>query len=388
MKPVSIGMIIARFPPYIGGTEIQCYRLSRELVRRGHRVTVLTEQLGHPWPNEETRAGIQVRRFSTWGRPPFSSLIFALKLLNHLRRENTFDLFHSYIIAVPALSALWHGRKTRKPVVVKIAGADKTGEIYTSQQTVSGRIKFHFFRRWSRFIVCPSRQAIRELTALGIEEKTISLIPNGVDIDQFSIPSAAARRSARKSLGFTDDDLVAVYAGRPAVGKGVDTLMEIWTTGARKVGFRWKLLMLLALEGKPSVQEERALARLKDRVFVFYNQSEILRYYHAADIALLLSRGEGLSNFLLETMACGIPHVTTPNAAITDDVQRQRWSWILELNDEIPMHILELLNWLQENPDPIREKGSAARRAVERDYSIQRTTDAYERVYERMLGRL
>jgi len=84
-------MIIARFPPYIGGTEIQCFRLSRELVRRGYRVTVITEQVGYSWPEEESRDGIQIRRIRTWGHPPFSSLLFAMKLLNHLRKEDTFE---------------------------------------------------------------------------------------------------------------------------------------------------------------------------------------------------------------------------------------------------------------------------------------------------------
>ena len=45
--PLSIVVVIAQYPPHHkGGYELRCRDICRELVKRGHRVTVLTSRVG------------------------------------------------------------------------------------------------------------------------------------------------------------------------------------------------------------------------------------------------------------------------------------------------------------------------------------------------------
>ena len=44
---LDVVIVIARYPPHhLGGYELRCRDVARELVRRGHRVTVLTSREG------------------------------------------------------------------------------------------------------------------------------------------------------------------------------------------------------------------------------------------------------------------------------------------------------------------------------------------------------
>ena len=384
MNPLSICMVIARFPPYIGGTEIQCARLSRSLAAHGHRVVVITEQPGNQLPAEEMVEGIRVIRLRSFFRAPLSWLVLGFQLLRRLRSERPFDIFHGHMLAMPALALLWKGKQTTIPTLVKIAGADKSGDAQRSQRTLLGRIKFGLFRKWSKHIACPSTQAMKELLALGIDQTKIHLIPNGVDSIKFIPPSMEEKGLARRALHLGPDDFVAIYAGRPAAGKGVDTLLNVWTRAATRPEFRWKLILLLAAEGELLKEYEEKLKDQK-QVLCFFNQRELLPYYQCADLALLLSRGEGLSNFLLEAMACGLPHMTTPNASISEDSDRTRWSWVIPL-EQIEATAFEQLLRLQGNGEDLKTKGTEARTKITQFYSMEKITETYEQLYRTMIG--
>lgn len=56
-------MLSPRFWPHIGGVETHVMKVSEELVRQGHEVTVLTAMHGNGSPDEEWYKGIRVLRF-------------------------------------------------------------------------------------------------------------------------------------------------------------------------------------------------------------------------------------------------------------------------------------------------------------------------------------
>ncbi len=63
MKPVSLLLISDTYPPVMGGSEIEAQRVSAEMIRRGHRVLVLTSG-GSPMPTLRDwvdPAGVPVR---------------------------------------------------------------------------------------------------------------------------------------------------------------------------------------------------------------------------------------------------------------------------------------------------------------------------------------
>jgi glycosyltransferase involved in cell wall biosynthesis len=99
---------------------------------------------------------------------------------------------------------------------------------------------------------------------------------------------------------------------------------------------------------------------------------------------MLLSDAEGLSNFLLEAMACGVASITTAAAAVSPTSVRQAWSWIVGENDNPIDEALRTLVTLQQDSASYRAKGQAARRKIEESFAMDQIASTYEQLYQRL----
>ncbi|HVO33859.1 MAG TPA: glycosyltransferase family 4 protein, partial [Elusimicrobiota bacterium] len=208
----------------------------------------------------------------------------------------------------------------------------------------------------------------------------VRVIPNGVDTEKFRPPSADERRAFRQSLGFPENDPVALYMGRWAAGKGVDTLLAAWREAANQAGFRWRLC--LVVDRDPTFAEKSEIDQSGKRIICFRRTTEPLGYYQASDAAVLLSDNEGLSNFLLEAMACGLPLLTTPAAAVEEPGRFESYGWLTPPRD--PGRLVERLLTFQTERAKLQEKGANARQVAEERFSIRATARDYEKLYLEM----
>src|SRR5258708_26901865 len=116
---MNIAMLISRYPPVLGGSEIQCQRLAHALKRKGHRVTILTEPVINV-PDSADDNGIEVVRLGRVGGPRLlAAFFYMIYTLRYLRTQPSFDILHAHLIATPAITALWHGRRAHIPLIVK-----------------------------------------------------------------------------------------------------------------------------------------------------------------------------------------------------------------------------------------------------------------------------
>ncbi len=94
-----IGMIIGRYPPVIGGTEIQCQRLSQALASDGYDVVVLTEKCSSWWLSREVKDGVTVRRLSNHRQSARLFIYFlCCSCCGRMRRLLGFDILHSHMV--------------------------------------------------------------------------------------------------------------------------------------------------------------------------------------------------------------------------------------------------------------------------------------------------
>jgi len=370
-------MVIGRYPPTIGGTELQCRELSRILVKRGHQVSVLTEQNDSSLPQNELQEGVAVVRFPVGHVPLVTSVRYFHYLGQWLKSHPEVELIHAHMLAGPAMAAFAWGKILKKPVVLKIAGAGITGDIGTSRQRPQGHLKLALFKRWTGLITCPSAQTFGEIAALGIPQARLRVIPNGVRADRFKPVDSAAKIALRKRMGIPDDALVALYAGRWAEGKGLDTLLDVWEKTAREGGFPWHLHLVISTP--PPEAAKRRLEALGDRVRIFVRPEDPVLHYQIADLAVLLSENEGMSNFLLEAMSCGLPLLTTQSAQVDTPEKSTGWSWLAPRDFAA---IRELFERIAAGGNAMLSKGSAARHKVLETFAIERIAEEYERMYQ------
>jgi teichuronic acid biosynthesis glycosyltransferase TuaC len=139
---------------------------------------------------------------------------------------------------------------------------------------------------------------------LGVPDRSITVLRNGVDLAMFTPQDQAACRAALRI-----DGKVAVAVGALIPRKGHDLtiaalpLLPGWSLLIAGVGPERAALLALA---------ERLGVSGRVRLLGSVPHADLPRIYGAADLSILSSAREGWANVLLESMACGTPVVASP----------------------------------------------------------------------------
>lgn len=287
-------MVSAGFPPSLGGAERQAYELSRALRARGHDVFVLTRSLPGS-PARELVDGIPVERLAALGGGILNSSVFFLACLARLLRGD-YDAIHAHLASSPALAAALAGRLLGRPVVVKLGGGKGIGEIALSAGSAAGRLKLSLFKLLRPRFIAVAAELSAELAAHGLG--TAEVVPNGVDLERFRPPGPGEKEALRAQLGLGPGP-VFLYMGRLAWEKRLPAFAAAF--GRAAVGRTPSPQFVCVGAGPEGAALEGAGPRLLDPV------TDPAPLYRAADVFVLPSVSEGLSNALLEAMASGLP---------------------------------------------------------------------------------
>jgi glycosyltransferase involved in cell wall biosynthesis len=128
---------------------------------------------------------------------------------------------------------------------------------------------------------------------------------NGVDSQLFHPGGESGHSAARLDLGLHNVEPVAIFVGRFVRKKGLNLIHQL---AAQMPNVTW----LLAGSG-PENPETWALPNVK--VLGRVPQSKLVQLYRAADVLVLLSRGEGYPLVAQEALACGAAVLSTEEVA-------------------------------------------------------------------------
>lgn len=138
--------------------------------------------------------------------------------------------------------------------------------------------------------------------------ESIGVIYNGVDTERFA-PKRESRVAMRAELGLPVDSFVIGSVGRLVPIKDHATLLK---AAARLAETGMDVRVLLVGSGPESENLRRqAAGLLPGRVYLAGDSDRVPEMLNAMDVFVLPSLGEGMSNTLLEAMACGLPALAT-----------------------------------------------------------------------------
>jgi glycosyltransferase involved in cell wall biosynthesis len=231
--------------------------------------------------------------------------------------------------------------------------------------------------------VALSEMIADELASIGLGSRT-TVIPVPVDRGHFRPPTRDERATARRQLRLEAGEFVVVYTGHLRALKRIDLLVEAF---ARLVA-RHPEAHLLLVGGSGEVadacetQLRRQVAVLgaEPRVTFTGAVSDVRLHLWAADVFVLPSSREGLSNSLLEAMACGLACVA-PLSAGGGEVLSDGAGLVPASNR--PSDLLGALVALAGDPALRGRLASAAIEGASR-YDQELVTDAYEELYVSM----
>ncbi|HEX6800279.1 MAG TPA: glycosyltransferase family 4 protein [Ktedonobacterales bacterium] len=307
-RPTSVAawMLIQRFHPFVGGAERQLQALSERFPAHGVSVRIITRRLAGPdYPPFSTVAGAEVYRIRNAGGYAGRSLSYTIGALWLLwRRRRDVDVLHAHELLSPATTAVLAKLMVRRPVVVKVLRGGSDGDVSVLRSKRLGSFRLALLRRLVDRFICINGEIADELLAAGVPQEHLIAIPNGVDSKRFTPATAAERLAARHMLGIADKQVV-MFAGRLAPEKGLDILADAWS----QVLLAHPNAQLAVLGTGPMADQlaRRALPGLR----LFGVREDMARCLQAADVFVLPSAAEGLSNALLEAMSSGLTCVAT-----------------------------------------------------------------------------
>ncbi len=204
-------------------------------------------------------------------------------------------------------------------VVARGVGVPRVvASVRTPSLTRAQRLGERLTHRYSDVTVVNSVGIRRTLLALGFAPDEVAVIENGADLERFRPLTPEARATERAAWGVTDDPLW-VMPGRLSPEK--NQLAVIAALAALDRRGRLPASLRVVFAGRDSllvygrrVKLEARVRGLSSRCTFAGHVASVASLVGAADLVLLPSWYEGLSNAVIESMACAVPVVVTPDA--------------------------------------------------------------------------
>lgn len=305
--------MVGQFPPHVGGVGVHIHTLSKELVKQGHEVFVIT----YPHKDIKDIDGIHVIGTKGLNIPGVRGLMFkknAKKALENLLKKEDIDIIHGHYLFPAGAAAVEVGNEHNIKTYVTAHGSDMF-ELYKSQPLMRSTLKNVLKNADGVFAV--SNALKHEIVAtgiVGIADKTkISL--NSVDINKFSNHSDD---SFKKEYNLEDKPVV-LFVGNLIKRKNVDSLIE-----AKKIANSDYYLVIvgngpLYKKLTKKVEDEN----IRDVIFTG-SRDDVENIIPSCDVLVLPSFSESFGLVLIEALACGKPVIGSDvggiGEIITDDV--------------------------------------------------------------------
>jgi sugar transferase (PEP-CTERM/EpsH1 system associated) len=222
---------------------------------------------------------------------------------------------------------------------------------------------------------------------VAIDKHFVSQIYNGVDTVRFK--PALNGRQAPADCPFQAEDLWLIgTVGRMQAIKDQANLAEAFVLALqRNPGAAKRLRIVMVGDGPLRHNLEAILSRDGLRHLAWFpgERSDIPEIMRALDCFVLPSLSEGISNTILEAMASGCPVVATRVGGNPELIEDQCTGRLVSPGNSLALSeaILSYFN----QPNEARRHGEAARRVVERRFSLDRMVDDYEQLYLELMDK-
>ena len=222
---------------------------------------------------------------------------------------------------------------------------------------------------------------------IGVPANRLEQIYNGVDSKCFC-PRYGPRRGLGPQGFAPPESIVIGTVGRMQPVKDQLTLTRAFLRLLNIVGDARQRLRLVLVGDGPLREPCQRLLNEAGAAHLAWLPGE-LRTVHELlpqmDIFVLPSLGEGISNTILEAMACGLPVVATRGGGNPELVEDGRTGVMVPPanSDAIAAAVASYI----ENPAKISKHGQCGRQKVEREFTLESMISKYTNVYDAVLAR-
>jgi glycosyltransferase involved in cell wall biosynthesis len=369
----------------IGGAERQAHKLAKALVDRGLGVEIVTGWWNWQEPRTELFNKVLVRRvFTFWnmgeikGLRKFGTYTYMLALMMYLaKHRRRYDIIHIHSMTPSAFVGSLAGKLLGKKSVVKVMASGGWSDLKRMRDNSfvwGARYMLPLIRRHCDRVVALNRETAAELREAGFTPEQIVLGANGVEAN------CAHKRTYRLHAPAR-----LVFVGRLQRQKGLDLLLQALAR-LKEVhpAADWVLWVFGDGPGRAEYENLASDLKIAEQIQFLGQIPDVPAQLAEADVFVLPSRAEGMSNALLEAMVAGLPCIATCIDGNTDLVQDGDDGLLVP--PENPGALAQALASLLNNQS-LREKiGQNARNLVRQRYAIDSIAGHYVDLYRNLLA--
>jgi len=390
---MRICLLTSSFLPTIGGAELVVHYLATYMTKQNHTVVVFAPLRSRQLLTRKRLTGTSyiTRRYFIPPRNKLMDELLALQLLIEKRRSQ-FDILHVHK-ARPAYAALKVKNFLNVPIIVTTHGGDlqtipKIGYGDRLDHKVDRKITYAL--KNADCVTAISSNTKKEYLRIGIPEKKICLIPNGVDIDRFRKPSV----NIQDKLKLPNDIRLLLSVGRNFPEKGYQYLIQSMNHVVKYFNNVKCMIIGRRTKGLIPLVEQLGLQRYvilleqffsDDKGFIDMNDipnKYLLSAYFNSEIFVSSSLIEGFPLAPLEAMAAGLPVVATNVPGNQDVVINGKNGFLVKPMDAKDMaeKIITLLT-----DDNLKQKLGENSREFAKQYAWDSIADKYLKIYSDLI---
>jgi glycosyltransferase involved in cell wall biosynthesis len=174
----------------------------------------------------------------------------------------------------------------------------------------------------------------------GIDLSKVFLIPIGINLDYFPFRSLDQKRTAREELGIPTSAFVVGSFQKDGIGwgeglepkliKGPDVFVSTMKLLKKDIP---ELFVLLSGPARGYVKKGMEDAQIPYKHIYVKSYPDIAQLFQALDLYVVASRQEGGPKAILESMASGVPLVTTRVGQAMDLVKHGENAWMTDVEN-------------------------------------------------------
>ncbi len=365
-RPIRLVEFVRSF--HVGGTEGQVLELLRGLPRRYDIRVAVTHNAGHLL-EEVWRLGHLPAEFSFHGSVKKPNTFVQVMRLARWLREHRVEVVHAHDF----YTALLAGPATKLAGVGLTVGRLDLAHFHTPLQ----RRALVACSKMADTVIA-NAEAIRKMLVEeeGIPPERVTIIRNGIDLPRFE---RRMEEGLSSPLPDTRGAPVVVHVANLAhpVKRQEDLLQALAILKAR--GRTLHAFFVGNGPRRELIQRMAGELGVADRAHFLAHRLDVPAILARADIGVLCSSAEGLSNSVIEGMAARLPMVVTAvggNPEVVEDGVRG-----LVVPKHEPAALAAAFERMLDDPEAARAMGARARAYVERELTLERLCARHDALY-------
>ena len=311
---MKILQVIPYFNPKMGGDVDVCYNISKQLVKNGHNVTILTTNynIDNTYSKPLEKFGVNIVPINCIAN--IASFLYSPSMKKWLKTNlKSFDVIHLHTFRAYQNNIIRkYSVKFGVPYIVQAHGSVLPFFSKIGLKKIYDKFEGNAILKNSATCIAITETEAKDYIKMGVNENKIKIVPNGIDLEEYaSLPKPGIFRN---KYDISKKEKIVLYLGRIHESKGLEMLVDAFSIAAKEIESLKFVLIGPDAGYRNQLENQIETLGLKNKVLFtgFVSKEEKLSALVDADV-FVTPRFSGFPITFLEACACGTPIITTNN---------------------------------------------------------------------------